>query len=313
MSRWCWPVAVGFALIAVSCGREETTPGDKTSANLTGANASWRDGFAEGQPDAVIAALLQPHRAMRDAIGPHDLQYTSNVTIQTAPGTPDPAPVGASALRSDAVRDNLSLSWLGTDDAGPRFSLSQSNDHDRGRNVVVLDGRMYVQLAHRPFTVQPVESDVHELWLDDAAHAVGDAVAFVAPGAAMQARAAAGEGLGGGDAVVISLELADTPAAPPAAAPGQAWRQNARFTEISGSIRIDSATGAWLEAELTAAYELADSEGNIATGGLNLAGTLQPRSPDAAALSAPPDAKPLPERLRYEVERQRILDGLAAP
>lgn len=307
---------LGFALtaqLAVSCGRSDESSGDNASTRTSDNDASWRTGLGEGKPASVLAALLQTHRSVRDALGPHELQYTSTIAVEPSAPTTEPPPVGALAVRGDSVRDSLSLLWAGADEAGPRFQLLQSNDHDRGRDVVVLDGRMYVQLMHRPFTVQPVESDVHELWLDDALHAVGDAVAFVAPAAAMQARAAPGEGLLGGDAVVVSLELGESPTPPADAAAGEAWRQNARFTEISGSIRIDAATGVWLEAELAAAYEVADAEGNMARGSLNLAGTLKPRSGDATPLAAPADAKPLPERERYEVERARILDGLAAP
>jgi hypothetical protein len=203
--------------------------------------------------------------------------------------------------------------WAG-DVHGAGFSLAQGNDHDRGRDVVITEGRMYSRNRPRAFAVLDVESTVHELWLDDAQHAVHDAVQFAAPALAITTEARAGEGLAGGDAIAIALSSSGSYDAARLApdAPSQ-WREEITFDTISGTVLVDQRTGAWLSADVELRWHLQGGDGRRLRGSMNLVGSVSAVSPDAAHVVAPSDAVALPERTRYEAERQRLLDGLAAP
>ena len=92
------------------------------------------------------------------------------------------------------------------------------------------------------------------------------------------------------------------------------WRAKALgLNPVSRGATIDQRTGAWLSADVELGWSLQGGDGRRLRGSMNLVGSVTAVSPDAAHVVAPSDAVTLPERTRYEAERERLLDGLAAP
>lgn len=252
-------------------------------------------------PAPLLAALAQGHGVTRELLGRHTLRYSAS--FRQVPSAPAPPVVGQRNALVQEIRDDLELRWGSGPGEPVRMSLSQRTDKERGREVTILGEQVYTRALHRGWHARPLDSDAHLRWLDDAQRSVHDVVALAAPALAV---AAAEEG----EAVRVTLSLAPAAdAAQVAGGPGREWRQHAVLTEIAGEIELHRTTGVWRRAELRVAYELTDEAGRTLAGETLLTGALEP-APELA-VDAPPRAEPLSERTRYEVERRRLLDGLA--
>jgi hypothetical protein len=303
-------------LIAGACGDDDDVDAAGAATPTATATASpWRAGLAQGELDAVLGALRQGHLDVRGGLGPHRTKVHAELALvpEGAPATHEPKVDELRPVEQHVV-DDLELVWASAVGNRPRFSLRQSNDHERGREIVVDGLRMYTRHRHRGWYVQDLQADVHELWLDDAQRSIYDALALAAPRLAVTASEIAGEGISGGDAIRLTLTTqAGRDAARVLAGHGQDWRSTADIEEVSGDVLLDAATGAWLTAEVHVRYAMAGPDGRRLRGSLDVSGTVAPLSPELARIEIPSDAQPLLERTRYEAERARLLDGLAGP
>lgn len=294
-------------VLGLACGDDGDTKNAPTE-KMAGAPAGER--LLAGEPQVLLEVLSEPHASVRDALGPHALTLKTSLTLRpTEPGRSNPA-LDSRVAPEQAVSDTIALRWDAPDDAGPRFALEQHNDHDRGRSVVAVDGTLYAKLEHRPWTFHALESNVHELWLDDAWRAAHDAAQFLIPGAALTAEAAPGEGWNGGDAVRLTLEPGRG-LRPPGAAEG--WRSRVAFSALSGDLLVDANSGAWLSLDATATYSVGRGSAGPLSGQFEVHGRVAATLPGTPSVLAPNDAVALPERHRYEEERKRLLGDLAAP
>lgn len=301
---------VGLAL-AAACGDDDAAPA--ASANVEAARSEAPAGLAAGEVAAVLDALRQSHARVRTAVGPHRMHVhaTFDLAPQGEPATPEPA---VDELRPQAqhVDDDLELVWLTTGVNHPRFSLSQSNDHDRGRDVVVDGEHIYTRQRNRAWYVGPLQADLYELWLDDAQRSVYDVVALAAPQLAIAVAEADG-GFSSGDGGALQLTLSRAAAVDPRLAvtdPRSAWRKDATMDSIEGTVLVDARSGAWFGADVRIAFSMPGPDGRTLVG--RVAVTAEASAIDASApLAVPTDAQPLLERTRYDAERARLLDGLA--
>ncbi|MGH1340077.1 MAG: hypothetical protein ACRBN8_00895 [Nannocystales bacterium] len=294
-------------VLGLACG-DDTDSASTPSEKAAGVPVAER--LLAGEPLVLLEILAEPHASVRDALGPHALTLKTSLTLRpTQPHRNNPA-VDTAVAADQAVSDTVALRWEAPDDAGPRFALEQHNDKDRGRSVVALDGTLYAKLEHRPWTFHAVESNVHELWLDDSWRAAHDAVAFLMPGAAITANPAAGEGWNGGDAVRLRFEPGQG-TQPPGASEG--WRSRVAFSALSGDLLVDANSGAWISLDATATYSVTGGSAGPLSGQFEVHGRVAPTLPEAPSVVTPQDAVALPERHRYEEERKRLLGDLAAP
>lgn len=258
---------------------------------------------------ALLDALDRPHAVTGEALGSHGLTYT--LTLGVTPDTPrDPAKdlprVGTRVPRPIAVVDDVDAAWA----SAHQFRVEQKNDHGRGRSFVLLDERLYTRLLPRGWFYAPAESDIQTQWLDDINHAVRDAVELAAPQLALEVS----EGPPAPDGrptLVVNLSRAETrdPTRVPSGH-GQGWRGEAAIESVEGAITLDAAAGVWRQAEIHVTYGFEGDAGEKMGGDLKLSATI---TPGEVTVEPPPQAMPVRERIRYEAERRRILDGLAAP
>lgn len=293
--------------LSAGCGDEDPPAGERPRQVAPGAVGEHVE---SGDPLEVLAVLRRPHAAVREQLGPHALTCATTLSLTpTEPSRPNPA-VGAMVSPRQSIADTVALRWDTPDDDGPRFALEQHNDKERGRSVVITAGTLYAKLEHRAWTFHAVESDVHELWLDDAWHAGHDALEFLLPAASVASEAAPGEGWNGGDAVRLRLTPGEGPTPP---GRDEGWRKGVAFSALAGTLLVDTTTGAWLALDATATYTVSGGAGGPLEGHFEVHGRLAPTLPEAPHIAVPNEAVALPQRHRYEEERKRLLDGLAAP
>jgi hypothetical protein len=268
----------------------------------------WAARLREPSVEVLLEALAQPHAAVREGLGPHRLRWSADFSLGGAGSEPpEDAALDAPAVLDDAVHDELELRWT-VDQAGlPRMRLHQANDHDRGREIILVDGHVHWRDLHRPWQFYPVESDLHERWLDEAQHGVHDVVQLAAPRLRLDAKPSA-DG-------TIALELGTSDVENGAHrrdAQISRWRAGAEIERVSGRVVLD-ASGAWRSADVTVQYALQAADGRTLRGSVHLEGEVEPLPPEAVDIRAPNDSEPLEERTRLHEERRELLDGLAAP
>jgi hypothetical protein len=311
-------LALGLGPLASGCGDDEPSEAEPTElapgAATSRATADWSARLAAPTVPDLLAALAQPHAVVRQRVGPHVLTVTTDFALAPVgePATIHP-PLDAPVVAPQAVHDELRLQWATPPEpSAALFALSQKNDHDRGRDVTVVGQTVHIRKAHRPWYHYERDSDVTELWLDDAQRSVHDAVELAAPRLSLHAARQGGAGLEGGPAVEITLALAETAdASLIAAGPTQGWRSGIELQAVEGVVVLDAGSGAWLSATVDVAYGLTGADDRPLRGSLRLQAQVAPGSP--GVIEAPADSVPVPSRLRYDDEQQRLLDGLAAP
>lgn len=315
-TRWLLAVTLGVTSSCADDSPNESAPaGAALAPGAAAAAVDWSERLREPSVEDLLAALAQPHAAIRPHLGSHELTTSADLSLLPADAAPGVTPLDAPVVQPQAVHDELSLRWSapdGASDGAPmRLRLSQTNDHDRGREVIVIDPTVHVRKAHRGWFHYPRDSDRIEQWLDDAQRSVHDVVELAAPQLSVQAAALEGAGLDGGAAVEITLGLDPAVHAERrAAGPTQAWRQGIELSAVEGTLRLDARSGAWLRADVNVRYRLTGADGRPLTGQARLTARV---TPGAVTVEAPADSQPLPSRLRYDDEQRRLLDGLAAP
>lgn len=259
-------------------------------------------------PKHLLAVLATTHPQARSFLGPHRLTYTATFSLQPdlIPELPE---VDRPRPRSYAVEDRLILTWASNNGESPRFHLLQGNEKLGQREVVLIDDHVYSRLPFRTWFVHPQESDMYERWLADAQRSLFDVIEFIAPNLAITVQVPEAD-----HPLIISLmqspehELSST-----ASGVNRQWRTHVKFTKINGKITIHPQLGLWTAGDIDLAYELENNETSKATGSLQWSGHVEALPKDAADQNVviPSSAEPIPERLRYEVEKNHLLDGLA--
>jgi hypothetical protein len=303
-----------------ACGEPEATAPEPATPLAASASAEQHAGAAadrraaqararvdaligEPTPARLLAVLAQSHADARALLGPHRLRYKASYKL--APQNPARPVVDEPVQLEQAVVDELVLAWGSAVGQPVRMHLSQQTDKGEGREVIILDEQVYTRLAHRGWHTRPLDSELHGLWLDEAQHCVHDLVELAAPALALALQDT-------GDTVEVTLRRADAvDRSLIAAGNGREWRQRAEIGEVSGTLTLDRATGLWRKAELGVTYVVTDALERPQNGETQLTASVAPEAADALTIEAPAAATPAPERIRPEVERQRLLGGLA--
>lgn len=299
----CLAVAVAMA----SCGDKKSDASGRPAA--VGAGGERIELPASPDAAGLIDLIDGPHLDARRIVGPH--RVTCSGSFKTAPQQ-DPGPPKVGEHRSTAVevRDRSELVWASDDPHQATFSLSFSVDNDAPRpgddvsqsfEARALDGSIYTQLPARPWNVRPLESDAHELWLDDVERCLLGPVKLAAPRLAVSGTPTA-------KGMVYRLSRASE-ASPGLVStdPRAAWRAGASIESVEGEIVFGS-DGLWTSGVIDVGYRADDVDGRLVRGTVHVEAK---REIAPQTVQAPPNALPTPSRVRLQVERDELLDGLA--
>lgn len=258
--------------------------------------------LAEPNPTTLLAVLAQGHAEARLFRGPHRLHYTAKFDL--VPEGKPKAVVGEPIEQERHIADELTLVWASAPGEPMRMHLARSVGNGEDQEWKILDERAYTRLPHRGWQVRPLDSELHNRQLDEAQHCVHDLVELAAPALALDVQES-------GEDVTVTLRKADAvDPARVASGYGREWRQRTEITAVTGTITLEHATGLWKSAELSVAHVLRDVKDRPQRGETQLTAEVRALGPDDA-VAAPQAAVPVPERVRYEVERQELLGGLA--
>lgn len=253
-------------------------------------------------PGPLLGLLALSHADARALRGPHRLHYRAKFDL--VPEAKPRAVVGEPIEQERHIVDELDLVWASAAGEPVRMHIKQSLGGGEDQELIILDEQAYTRLAHRGWQVRSLDAELHQRWLDEAQHCVHDLVELAAPALAVAVEA-------GDDVVTVTLSKAD--AVDPtrvAAGHGREWRQRTEIAAVAGTITLERNTGLWQSAELSVGYSLRDVKDRVQRGETQLTAEVRPATAEDA-VAAPATATPVPERVRYEVERQELLGGLA--
>ena len=298
----CAHLALGLA-----CGDRapsELTEGPSERTDDAPAPLSERSDVA-----GILAALHRSHATIRAETGPHRLGYTAEFELVPERPSDGPPKLDQPIEVAMKVHDEVELIWASTNEKSIRMSLQQSNDREDRRDLVIVDEVAYTRLWEPQWYRRPLDGDIHELWLDDAQRSVHDLVEFMAPRVKLEF---AGEGeIDGVRALRWKLTLSDAvETALGRDGDPSLWRAAAEIQSVAGELALDASSGAWLSAQLDVTWRMHDAAGRAMKGHASLDGSVKRGEFE---VQPPSGSVPMPERQRYEPERRKLLDGLAAP
>jgi hypothetical protein len=264
-------------------------------------------------PAQLVVALAQPGDVLDGKLGARGLDLTE--TTQLAYGgahdrvdeklTLDLDGKGAFHLLHDLDHpEKIGFAVpKGDGDSGPREPVDVAA---QGMEAVALGGQLYVRPRYGKFIARRPEAGELDRLRELAERRLADDLELLKPFVAIS-DAGAGSALGR-PTHKLALALASPPQSSKAESPQKAWRDTMKVTKLDGTLELDAATGAPMSAKLDAEYTVPREAGVLTT---RLTLVLASRA--ATAITAPPDAAPAPRRPRPMVERNQLLDGLAAP
>jgi hypothetical protein len=311
-------IVVAVATLALGCNNQD----DASRASLS---VTERDAASEASArvEAFVAAprwssfveLLETrHGVARELLGPHQLRYTAQlgtgpVGIDAAAPLPDVA-VGEPIYERFELTDELELRWGSAPGEPPRLYLEQHNEHQHGRALILIDEQTWTQLDGQTWLAGPLETDLWQLWADDAQHAVLDLVQLAGPHADL------GElehiEVDGRPAVRVSLRASETHHPERTLDAPTPWRHGATVEIDMASIVLDRVTGLWLAAQIVLRWRFEDAAGREMAGLARFDGRVEILA-TPPVIVPPATNEPLPERERPQLLRDRMLDGLAGP
>jgi hypothetical protein len=256
---------------------------------------------AASDPDALMRAVRVPHRRVGESLGPHVFHATSSVDVTVTGGNEPEAHEKLDVTARIEYAD------------GQRFRALVESSGDHGREIILVDGHLYLRPRHGAFHRRPA-TDEHEPagWRDDIYAELAGHLELLAPGLSVRDGGAAD--VAGRPARRIELSRAETPRELPAAAsPQRAWRSTVEVESLSGEIFLDRETGVPLRARLEGVAH-ARRDQRLVRMHVVVEHAIEAIG-QAVAIAPPPEEQwvDTPVRSREVAERERLLEDIAQP
>ncbi len=293
-------VALVGVLLAVACGRSQGVPDQDLGPLVVEPkqpDAPILVAKAASEPAELGRALMQPHRKVLAAIGPHTVAIATKTTVEEA-GT--------------VVTDLGDETRLENGDAGS-FRAVYTNTADYGREATFVGGRLYLRPRYQRWHGRAPETADEPLELRDAFFApIAATWDLLAPGVEITDQGATT--IDGRAGRKIAIKLSPRPGKPAAEPLTQRrWREQRTIEELTGEVILDADKGVPLSVKLAGTIGFMRDGRRFRmktalTAAITSIGT-------AAAITAPPDGEVVatPERLREVDERDYLLQGIAPP
>lgn len=252
---------------------------------------------AAKEPAELGRALMQPHRKVAEAIGPHTAAIASKTTVEE----------GGKVVTDLGEQTKLELGQL------PAFHAEYTNTADYGREAIFVGGQLYLRPRYQRWHGRAPETADEPAALRDSFYSpVAATWELVAPGAELTDLG--GAQVAGRAGRKIGVKLAPRPAKPPAETLIQRkWREGRIVEELTGEVVLDAEKGVPLSVKLAGTISFM-RDGRRFRMKTSITDELSAIGAPVA-IAAPPEAEVVatPERPREVDDRDFLLEGIAPP
>jgi len=252
---------------------------------------------AAKDPSELSRALARPYRESIAALGPHTLSVNTSTQVDEA------------GERVTDLSDDTTLE-LGAKDA---FHGTYSNSADYGREVLFLDGMLYLRPRYQRWHGRAPESPDEPLAIRDSfADSIAATWDLLAPGAELTDAGAVQVAGRNGRKIVIKLSGSPrTPASEPLAQ--RKWREKRIVEAVGGEIVLDAENASLLSAKLQGMVSFMRDGRRFKMSVTAEASVSAIGAPAALAGPAADQVVATPERGREVDDRDFLLQGIAPP
>ncbi|HEX2571197.1 MAG TPA: hypothetical protein VH877_16690 [Polyangia bacterium] len=279
---------LGLALLLGACRQ-----GSDENLGVAGRSDAPLDLTGLDQPGRLEAVLAAEAEGVERKLGPHQRQQTTKLVV-----------------RSGERSDTLEEFWRTEFDARGALHAVHETSRDEGIEWYLVGGDLFVRPRHGRFVRRHPQGDEVSRARDEQSRALAGYLGVLGRFATREEKPMR---IGDRPAVRVTLRL-DPQAAPSTEEdPARAWRRSLHVQALDGTVTLDAASGAVLEAHLEANYSFL-REGAAGDKGREISVQLAYRSltrqGGVAPLAAPSDALPALARPRPLLDRATLLEGL---
>lgn len=289
-----------WASLVLGCGRSEGVP-DEQLGNLVIAPKTKADPIdvarAAKEPRELTRALLLPYRDVVAALGPHTYRLSSETIVDEG------------GKQVEQLSDQTKIE-LGDKDA---FSAVYTNSADYGREVMFVDGKLYLRPRYQRWHGRDPEPPDEPIAIRDSFYEpIAATWDLLGPAAELTDQGSAEAA--GRPGKKIAIKLSPEHRAIPAETLSQRkWREKRSIEALSGEVVLDAESGVPLSVNLSGAVGFS-RDGRHFTMKVKLeAHAAAIGAPVPIAVPAAEDVVATPERLREVDDRDFLLQGIAPP
>jgi hypothetical protein len=263
-------------------------------------------------PKALVGALSQPGASVDDKLGARGFELTRTLELKAGERSDllvqgfrfDADGKGAFHLVHDLDHPNA-LAPVAARDDGSKETAEKVDPMAQGMEAIMLGGHLYLRPRYGRFIDRRAEPGELPKLRALGERVIADDVELLAPFMSIEERGA-GKVLGR-STHKLALSLKPNAHGEKSDDPARAWRASMTVSELSGELELDAETGVPRAAKIDARYRMQRADGAI-----DVHLSLREDARVAQPITAP-DAVPAPRRSHPIVERNQLLEGLAAP
>ena len=253
------------------------------------------------QPGRLEAVLAAGAEGIERKLGPHQRQQTTKLVV-----------------RSGERSDTLEEFWRTEFDARGALHAVHETSRDEGLEWYLVNGDLFVRPRHGRFVKRHPQGDEVGRTRDEQSRPLAGYLAVLGRFATREEKAVR---IGERPAVRVLLRLDPNPTPPGEEESARAWRRSLRVQALDGTVTLDAASGAVLDAHLEATYSFQQAPSQAPRPGetagakgreiaVQLAYRSLTRQGGVSPIMPPSDALPGLARPRPLMDRAMLLEGL---
>ncbi len=292
--------AVLLATLALGCGRSEGVPDEKLGGLVIAPKTKAQPidvARAAKDPAELGRALMLPYRDVVTALGAHTFTISTVTTIEEA------------GKKVNELTDTTKIE-IGTNGA---FEAVYTNSADYGREVLFLDGKLYLRPRYQRGHGRAPEHPDEPAQIRDSFYVpIAATWELLAPAAELSDLGTAQ--VAGRSGKKIAVKLSPNPGRPAEETLTQReWREKRTIDAISGEVVLDADKGVPLSVKLAGTVGFM-RDGRRFSMKVSVDGTASAIGAAVALETPAPDqVVSTPERLREVDDRDFLLQGIAPP
>ncbi len=252
---------------------------------------------AAREPAELARALALGHDYLAADVGAHRFAATSTLRVSN----------GDALLEQLTVENHIDYAASGD------YAATSHNDHDYGRDILYVDGQLYLRPRYGKYHQrEPVRDSEPASLRNELFSELAAQFELLAPGVELS-DAGAAQHAGRAARKIVIAKAPKATAPPKQPLEHQRWRQTAVVEDVNGWVLLDIATGAPLSAALDGVVSFM-KEGQRLRMKLHVEHDVRDLGTAVPVAAPPAEATVATHERSHEVEeRNRLLEGLAPP